>query len=165
RLGGFDESFAANEDSELEARLRKSGWQILLIPAKSSYKVNRGVLQTIRQWGNYGYWRARTTRRFPDEFRFRHLLPPLFVLAALALLVSPWRLALVALYLLYAAAMIVFRGRDIPFLVSVCCALVFPLVQAAWGIGFLCGIFFKPPPFEPKLFMDGLTWNDRGGRP
>jgi succinoglycan biosynthesis protein ExoA len=153
RLGGFDERFAANEDSELEARLRKYGWRILLIPAKCSYKVNRSVWKTIRQWGNYGFWRAQTTRRFPDEFRFRHLLPPLFVLAGFALLISPWRLALVPVAALYALGMIIFRGRDIPFAVGIACAAIFPLVQAAWGIGFLRGIIPRPPPFIRVLSL------------
>ena len=150
-LGGFDEHWIANEDSELEARLRDAGSTLLLVPSANRYKVNRGVISTIRQWGGYGFWRAQTSRRFPHELRPRHFVPAAVLLVALALLFTPWRIADLGLYLVYAIAVVALRARGTPLRVALGCAVVFPLCQIAWTLGFLRGLFVKPPRFEPVL--------------
>lgn len=150
-LGGFDERWIANEDSELEARLRDAGFTLLLVPSANLYKVNRGIGATIRQWGGYGFWRAQTSRRFPHELRVRHFIPAALLICAIALLFTPWRWIDLALYLLYAAAVVALRDRTRPLRVALGCAIAFPCFQIAWTLGFLRGIFVKPPPFEPAL--------------
>ena len=150
-LGGFDERWIANEDSELEARLRDRGYTLLLVPSSNLYKVNRGIRQTIKQWGGYGFWRAQTSRRFPHELRIRHFIPALLLVIAIALLFTPWRWIDLALYLLYAAAVVALRDPSRPLRVALGCAVAFPCFQIAWTLGFLRGIFVKPPKFEPVL--------------
>jgi len=150
-LGGFDERWIANEDSELEARLRAAGWKLLLIPSDNLYKVNRGIWATARQWGGYGFWRAQTSRRFPHELRARHFIPAALLIAAIFLLFTPWRWIDAAAYLVYAAAVIALRDRRRPFAVALGCCFAFPLFQIAWTIGFLRGIFVKPPELVPAL--------------
>ena len=150
-LGGFDERWIANEDSELEARLRDAGYTLLLVPSANLYKVNRGIRATIRQWGGYGFWRAQTSRRFPHELRVRHFLPAALLIGAIALLFTPWRWIDLALYLSYAAVVVALRDRTRPLRVAFGCALAFPCFQIAWTLGFLRGLFVKPPPFERAL--------------
>jgi len=150
-LGGFDEHWIANEDSELEARLRDAGSTLLLVPSGNRYKVNRGVIATIRQWGGYGFWRAQTSRRFPHELRPRHFVPAVVLLVALALLFTPWRVVDLGLYLVYALAVVALRARGTPLGVALGCAVVFPCCQIGWTLGFVRGLFVKPPPFEPVL--------------
>jgi succinoglycan biosynthesis protein ExoA len=150
-LGGFDERWIANEDSELEARLRAAGWKLLLIPSENLYKVNRGIWATVRQWGGYGFWRAQTSRRFPHELRARHFIPALLLAIGMALLFTPWRFLDAIAYLCYAAAVVALRDTSRPLSVALGCCVAFPMFQIAWTLGFLRGIFVKPPPFEPAL--------------
>ena len=150
-LGGFDERWIANEDSELEARLRAAGWKLLMVPSENRYKVNRGIRATIRQWGGYGFWRAQTSRRFPHELRARHFISAALLVGGVALLFTPWRWLDLVAFFLYALAVIVLRDRRYPFSVALGCAVAFPCFQIAWTLGFLRGLFVTPPPLERHL--------------
>jgi GT2 family glycosyltransferase len=151
RLGGFDENWIANEDSELESRLRAAGWRMLLIPVANRYRVTRGARSTVRQWAGYGYWRAQTIRRYPQEWRWRHAI----VIAGLVVLVvgaiSPWRWFLLPAYLVYALGVLVFGRGHAPFLVNLCACVVFPIVHVAYAFNFLRGLIRRPAPFKPAL--------------
>ena len=153
-LGGFDERWTANEDSELEARLRAAGWKLLLVPSDNLYKVNRGVRATVKQWGGYGFWRAQTSRRFPHELRIRHFIPAALLLLGVILLFTPWRWVDLAAYGAYALAVVALRDKRRPLRVALACAVAFPCFQIAWTIGFLRGIFVSPPRFERALAAD-----------
>jgi glycosyltransferase involved in cell wall biosynthesis len=153
-LGGFDERWIANEDSELEARLRAAGWTLLMIPTENLYKVKRGILGTIRQWGGYGFWRAQTSRRFPHELRPRHFIAAALLVLGFVLLLTPWRWLDAIAYTAYAVAVFALRDKRRSLLVALACAVTFPLFQIAWTFGFLRGLLFKPPPFEPALVRD-----------
>jgi GT2 family glycosyltransferase len=151
RLGGFDEDWIANEDSELESRLRAAGWRMLLIPVANRYRVTRGARSTVRQWAGYGYWRAQTIRRYPKEWRWRHAI----VIAGLVVLVigaiSPWRWFLIPAYVLYAIGVLVFGRGHAPFAVNLCACVVFPVVHIAYAFNFLRGLSHRPAPFTPAL--------------
>ena len=150
-LGGFDESWIANEDSELEARLRAASWKIVIIPSENRYKVNRGIRATIRQWGGYGFWRAQTSRRFPHELRPRHFIPAVLLACGVALLFFPLRWVDAVLYGLYACAIVALKDKHHSIGVALGCAVAFPLFQIAWTLGFMRGLFAKPPPLQPAL--------------
>jgi succinoglycan biosynthesis protein ExoA len=97
-IGGYDESSLGDEDTELAARLLSHGMRSWCIPLESEYRVTKGLLATARQWGRYGFWKARTLRRHPRILRPRHLAPPLAIFACLGLLASPARWLLLPLY-------------------------------------------------------------------
>lgn len=137
--GGFDERWVANEDSELAARIRKLGYETVLIPVRSEYRVKRGPWAAIRQWGRYGYWRAQTLLRHPGEFRIRHLVPPLALVACALLAFTPLRALVGALYAIYFAGLCWKRDPGEPPGVTLATALFFPACQVAWGSGLLCG--------------------------
>jgi succinoglycan biosynthesis protein ExoA len=141
--GGFDERWKANEDAELAARIRELGYQTLQIPAISAYRINRGPLAVIRQWGRYGYWRAQTLRRHPQELRLRHLVPPIALLVVSALLISPLRWLVPELFVLYALGIWLKREHTESTLVTLAACAFFPACQVAWGVGLFSG-FLAP---------------------
>jgi succinoglycan biosynthesis protein ExoA len=138
--GGFDERWRANEDSELSLRVRKQGWEILWVPLQARYRIKRGPLDTVRQWSRYGYWRAQTLLRHPHAWRPRHLAPPLALLGALALALSPFRLALLAAFALYAALVLARRPRTESIGVSLVACFFFPICQGAYAAGLISGL-------------------------
>ncbi len=81
RLGGFDTDLLANEDYELNVRLRESGGVVWLDPEiRSIYRARRTLRALGRQYWGYGYWKWKVVRRYPGSLRWRQVLPPLFVL-------------------------------------------------------------------------------------
>jgi succinoglycan biosynthesis protein ExoA len=146
--GGFDERWRANEDAELAARLRSLGHQVLLVPASSAYRVKRGPLAAVRQWGRYGYWRAQTLRRHPSEFRMRHLAPPLALFVVAALVLTPFRWLAGALFAVYAVGIWARRARAESSLVTLASCVFFPACQIAWAAG-LCTGFLRPNAARP----------------
>ncbi|MGB8980843.1 MAG: glycosyltransferase family 2 protein, partial [Anaerolineales bacterium] len=88
KVGPFDESLLTNEDYEFNARLRSSGGKIWLDPSiRSIYFARPGLLELMRQYWRYGFWKWRMLRRYPATLRWRQALPPLFVLSLLSLAV------------------------------------------------------------------------------
>jgi len=151
RLGGFDENWIANEDSELESRLRADGWRMLLIPVENRYHVTRGVWSTVRQWSGYGFWRAQTIRRYPVERRWRHAVVLLGLFTLAAILISPWRVLLLPAYVLYALAVVVLGARQAPIGVNLCACVLFPVVHVLYAVNFLRGLAHSPPKFVSSL--------------
>jgi cellulose synthase/poly-beta-1,6-N-acetylglucosamine synthase-like glycosyltransferase len=137
--GGFNETMKANEDCELSARLRSSGYKILRIPLPCRFLIKRGPAAAIRQWGRYGYWRAKMLQRNPAFIRVRHVVPPIALLGALAVLLTPMRFLIAPLFATY--AFLVFRAREHgePLPVTLTSVLYFPIVQSAFATGMVCG--------------------------
>lgn len=143
-LGGFDERWRANEDSELSARVIEAGGRIFRVDARCFRKETRGLARTIRQWSRYGFWRAQTLKRHPRMTRLRHLAPPLALLGLLALALSPWRKASLGLYALYAAATIAKRPRGEAPLVTAGTLVFFPAVHVGFASGVIVGTLRSP---------------------
>ncbi len=145
-VGGYDERFVANEDAELDARLRAAGRRIWFEnDIAVTYYPRRTPRGLVRQYWRYGLGRAQTFLEHRERLRARQVLPPLLVvglaLAFLAaVLVSGWFLALPLLYLAVLAALgaaFAWRVRDAALL------LVPPalaIVHVTWGAGFLAGV-------------------------
>ncbi|HIE25550.1 MAG TPA: glycosyltransferase family 2 protein [Anaerolineales bacterium] len=82
KIGLFDESLLANEDYEFNARIRQSGGKIWLDPAIVSIYFARPTFKKLaQQYFNYGFWKWKMLRRYPDTLRWRQFLPPVFVLS------------------------------------------------------------------------------------
>jgi glycosyltransferase involved in cell wall biosynthesis len=150
KIGLFDESLLTNEDYEFNARVRGSGGRIWLDPSiRSVYFARSTMLELIRQYWRYGFWKWRMLRRYPHTLRWRQALPPLFVLSLLALAVLsvfiPFaRLVLLGEILLYFSIMILAgfytaaRQRK-PYLIFGL-PLAIPAMHITWGSGFLWSI-------------------------
>jgi glycosyltransferase involved in cell wall biosynthesis len=139
RLEGFDERWDANEDCELSERLAAAGGATARIPVRCGRICTRGPISTVRQWTRYGFWRAQTFRRYPAAIRPRHVAAPAALVIALALLVSPFRIALAPLYLAYAIATIAFRRRNENPLVTAGSLIFFPFVHSGYASGLIVG--------------------------
>ena len=143
RLGGYDESFARNQDYELNHRIRQSGGVVWFDPSlKVAYRPRGSLKALASQYFQYGSWKREFARRHPGSLRWRQLAPPFAVVAiAGSLIASIWwppALLLPAAYLLVLA---VIGAAQLPRVGTP--AFGVPLALAtmhlAWGSGFLIG--------------------------
>jgi hypothetical protein len=147
RLGGWDDGFPVNQDSELAARILADGGRIVCLSTMGSEYLPRDSLRTLwRQYFRYGLYRAKTAERHPSSVRTTHLLPPALVLVALAALLAPRPLRWLARagVALYAAAVVTETARAVrrgtPPRVAAGLPAVFATLHASWGLGFLLGL-------------------------
>ncbi len=142
RLGGYDESFVANEDAEYDVRLRAAGGRVWFTEgAKVRYFPRNTPRGLARQYYRYGKGRARTRRKHGEALRLRQLAPPIVLLACLlGLMLTTLHPAFALAPMLYmagvlaATALLVARTGDRCVLGA---ALALPVMHFAWGAGFL----------------------------
>lgn len=148
RIGLFDESLIRNQDYELNYRLRAAGGRIFCTPAiKSWYHPRPSLTALWRQYFQYGFWKSRVIRKHPPSTRWRHLVAPAFVLAAvgsaiLAMLIPPIWFAPAGIWGLYLAVSLGFSitlalrhgWKYLPGL-----PLTFAVIHLSWGLGFWWG--------------------------
>lgn len=145
-VGGYDPQLAANEDFELNHRLREAGYGILLSPAiASTYRPRETLGRLWHQYRHYGRWKARVMVSHPDSIRPRHLVPPLFVLTALASLLGvaktrrPAALIPLLPYLMALFSVVALRAIRKPSLIPTL-PVVFVTMHVGWGSGVLHGL-------------------------
>jgi len=149
--GLFDEELTRNQDYELNIRLRANGGVVWFDPRlEVVYRPRSSLRKLASQYFQYGSWKRRVIRMHPESTRLRQLIPPLFVialLASLALVFTPWRLAALPLPILYllllgsATAVQLGRTRD-PAALAMPAAVA--TMHIAWGFGFLAGAPERP---------------------
>ncbi|XWX04587.1 glycosyltransferase family 2 protein [Aggregatilineales bacterium SYSU G02658] len=143
-LGGY-KPMRANEDYELNVRIRQAGGRIYFSPTLQSLYYGRQTLPALwKQYYRYGRSKVKTLRLHPRSLRPRQIVAPLFV-AGLILgpIVSLFIPALAVLYLAgiaaYLVANLAFSVRQasqngwdlLPLL-----PIVFLTIHLAWGLGF-----------------------------
>lgn len=80
-IGFFDEELVRNQDDELNFRVVKAGYKILLSPnIKSTYYSRASFKKLWKQYYQYGYWKVRVMQKHGRTASLRHLIPMLFVL-------------------------------------------------------------------------------------
>jgi succinoglycan biosynthesis protein ExoA len=139
--GGWDRRLLANEDVELDHRVRRHG-DIWLVPsARTTWYTRDDPRALARQMWRYGYFRARTAHLHPSTFKARHLAP-------LAVLVSPLvattvgrRLgaAVAGAYLAGGAAVAVRAARR-SGASPARAAIALPIIHLSWGAGYGAGL-------------------------
>lgn len=139
-VGGYDNSFACNEDAELDVRLGRAGYHIWLTSETTiAYHPRRTFGQLFRQYVHYGQGRAQNLMKHPILPKLRQavllgvfpalllaLLMPLTVLAAVPL--ALWVIACIV-----GGVAIALRNRNPFYLLSGVSAGVMHL---AWSYGF-----------------------------
>jgi glycosyltransferase involved in cell wall biosynthesis len=147
-LGGWDESFAVNEDADLAARTRERGERIVCLPELAARYEPRDSLGALaRQYWRYGHYRVKTVRRHPRSLRRSHVLAPVLALIAGAARfgVRPARRALQA----YAIVLAVAAARcDAPARDAAAVPGVLAVMHLSWGLGFLAGCLRFGPPLS-----------------
>ena len=152
QVGLFDESLAVVEDLDMNTRIRKAGFRLLLDPSIRFWYLPRPDLRTLwRQIFMVGVVKARILRKHPDIFRWKYVLPTLFVLGVLASVVT---LAIPtgpggflaasagrAFLGIYAFAVTLFTLSRLPRLGAGCARLlaILPILHFGYGLGFLRG--------------------------
>lgn len=142
--GGFDGELLRNQDYELNIRLRAAGETVWFDPSLRVAYRPRGSLRSLaRQYHDYGRWKREVLRRHPGSLKLRQAVPPLALVAnALGLAVGiRWRpaLAVPAVYVTTVLAESARSGQGLPPAARVRLPIVFPVMHAAWGAGFLAG--------------------------
>jgi glycosyltransferase involved in cell wall biosynthesis len=135
RVGGYDETFATNEDGELLHRLRLDGGVWFDPALRSRYRPRDSFAGFMRQYFLYGTGRAATVRKYPRSLRLRQLAAPLLVIG----LVLPGRRRVAAAYAAVVAvscALQVRRDRR----AAAGLAVALPVMHLSWGAGFLTGL-------------------------
>ncbi|MEE9219783.1 MAG: glycosyltransferase family 2 protein, partial [Acidobacteriota bacterium] len=83
QVGPFDESLAVVEDLDMNTRIRKAGYRLLLDPSIRFWYIPRPDLGTLwKQIFTVGLVKVRILRKHPDILRWKYALPSLFVLSA-----------------------------------------------------------------------------------
>lgn len=154
RIGYFDESMLCNEDDEFNYRLIKHGGKILLDSRLRTKYYCRGSLPSLwRQYFRYGLWKVRILQKHPNQMRLRHFIPAGFIIALLTstilglLLPYGWftLVSILGVYLLVLMAASIIPVRREGLKTALLLPVVFIVLHASYGIGFLSGLikFFK----------------------
>lgn len=153
RVGLFDEALAVVEDLDMNTRIRKAGYRLLLDPSIRFWYLPRPSLGALRrQIYVVGLVKARILRKHPDIFRFKYVLPSAFVAGAgvaaafllAAVLGGPrWTGALGGAYAIaYVASVALFALSRAPKLGlgAVRLLAILPTLHFGYGAGFLVGL-------------------------
>jgi cellulose synthase/poly-beta-1,6-N-acetylglucosamine synthase-like glycosyltransferase len=150
KVGGYDESLLANEDYELNLRLRRAGGVVWFDPAIRSVYFARPTLRAVgSQYFRYGFWKGRMLLRYPESLRWRQAAAPALVflsaaLAGLSLWLPAARLLLALEWVGYALVLLIcgveraFRRRNLDLAWGLPAALA--TIHWIWGVGFWWGI-------------------------
>jgi succinoglycan biosynthesis protein ExoA len=144
---GWDESLVANEDYELDYRIRQRGGRLLLDPSVViSWQCRQSVPDLYRQYVRYGKGKADVAMLHPASLSARHVVAPAlvawFVLALLRLRRHPGHAVLMLLP--YVAGVGVATGQTRRTLedeaVWVHLPGAFAAMHLGWGYGFWHGL-------------------------
>ncbi len=143
RVGGWSAAFKANQDFELNHRLRREGHRVVFDPAIwSIYRPRESLAAIARQYWRYGRWKSVTLSVAPASLRPRQVAPPALLAVGLAAATPtraapPARGALAAYVLtLGAASLRAGGGWRTP--------VVLATMHTAWAAGLVAG-FVRPP--------------------
>lgn len=146
-VGGYDPEFTANEDAELDHRLREQGGRIWLdAKIRVDYVVRSSLAKLTRQYWRNGRGRAQNLRKHRVRPRLRQMLPPVMVLTlALSLALAPVFapiLIVPAVYLALIAAQTAYSTAKHRSACALWGAPALLCIHFAWGLGFLTELLF-----------------------
>jgi glycosyltransferase involved in cell wall biosynthesis len=160
RVGPFDERLIRNQDIEFNARLRRAGGRILLVPGiRSFYYCRTGLRALWSQNFRNGQWNMYTVALTGGSLSWRHFVPLVFASglvasAALAAWSAVFGWAFLAIWAAYfcsatVAALVSPEGQRrasrwiLPF--------VFVVLHVGYGLGSLWGIVTMPLVLRREL--------------
>ncbi|MFK8078808.1 MAG: glycosyltransferase family 2 protein [Granulosicoccus sp.] len=150
RIGHYDVSLTRNQDDEFNARLRKHGGVIYLIPdVEIQYYTRKSLTRVFRMYYQYGLFKPLANRKSGILSSYRQLAPPalVFALAGSALLSIAFAkgfILFIALLMIYATflalAAIACRVPSARIGTRFFLLLALPTVHLAYGIGYWKGL-------------------------
>jgi glycosyltransferase involved in cell wall biosynthesis len=166
-IGGWDERWPINQDSEMASRFLARGARLICLPEMVGHYVPRNSLHgLVRQYFRYGFYRARTFRRHPQSMRRSHLIAPALAASAVAAVAGPRPIRLAAgacigAYLLAVLAPGVHTAtRARQPVEGAMLVAVLPAMHLGWGFGTLVGMARFGPPMA--AFARVLGFSDGG---
>ena len=144
-MGPFDETLAVVEDLDMNTRIRKAGYKLLLDPSIRFWYLPRPSLRALwRQIVTVGLVKVRILRKHPDIFKWKYVLPSLFVaaLAVAVALAAGARTAGFAFLTAYALVVFGFALSRVPTVGAgaLRLVLILPTLHVGYGLGFLAGV-------------------------
>mgnify|MGYP001791948675 FL=1 len=142
KVGGYDPSFVANEDAELDHRIGLAGGRIWLdATIRLNYMMRPSLRRLSVQYWHYGMWRAHNILKHRMRPRLRQVIPPVIFLSNLVGLmlapVLPMALLVPVAYLTLLAAVTL---KTLTCKRSLCALWVGPVLftmHMVWSAGFL----------------------------
>ena len=142
KVCGYDPSFVANEDAELDHRIGLAGGRIWLdATIRLNYMMRPSLRRLSAQYWHYGMWRAQNILKHRMRPRLRQVIPPVIFLSNLVGLmlasVLPMALLVPVAYLTLLAAVTL---KTLKCKRSFCALWVGPVLftmHMVWSAGFL----------------------------
>lgn len=156
RIGLYDEMLTRNQDCELNARLKRHGGKIILIPdVKITYFARENFSKMFRMLFQYGYFKPLVNIKIGKITTWRQLVPPVFV--STILLTSLGGFIFHELWSILAIVLITYLLANILVSISITMkrgGVLFPflvfgffIAHLSYGAGYIKGlinfIFFK----------------------
>jgi glycosyltransferase involved in cell wall biosynthesis len=157
KVGFFDESLPPGEDFDLNARVRRKGYKILLDPSiKFHYYPRDNYSSLVKQYFHYGRVKPIVLFKNPQAFKLKYIIPSMFLLYILAtffilffsLLFESMKLELALSFwlinVLYLLIILLFSISFIPkigFRLAILIFAIIPGLQFSYGMGFILGFF------------------------
>ena len=170
-LGGWDERWVRNQDSEMAARFIEQGARLVCLPEMAAHYRPRDSMRALaRQYVEYGYYRAATAQRHPHSMRRSQLLPPLLVLTTSAAVVAPRPVRRAARFALtlYGAALVAGAAdasRKAPPETAAMLVPVIAVMHFAHAIGFLARVCERGVPWRTLMHLAGFDGTDTNWAP
>lgn len=141
KIGGFDEKFKANDETDLLRRLKDKGYRLKYTDKLIVFRHQRNnVFQLMKQFHHYGKGRMQHLLKNHKKEDFFLLAPICFELYLLSLIFfhPAWYLSILGLYILLATATslkasIKYRRRDLLWKM----ALLSPVIHISYATGLL----------------------------
>lgn len=153
KIGLFDEELHRNQDDEFNARMKKNGMRIVLLPGPRIRYFARGtILKSAKMMYQYGHFKPLVNRKIGSPATARQFVPPAFVatlsFAAIAGFVthSVWLVGCAALGAhlagsLLATALFLLSPNGIRRSAAWLLPLAFLANHLAYGAGYLRGVW------------------------
>ncbi len=152
-VGLHDENFDKGEDFELNYRIRKAGFKLMVCPQAISYyyRKHRSLKSFLQLMISYGIWRTLVTKKHPDSFKIQFAMP-IIIISALAflpvmMLLSPLLadviftgLTLYLIAILTSSLHLCIKRRNIKYLIAV---PLYAVEHFGIGLGLIAGLFRK----------------------
>jgi succinoglycan biosynthesis protein ExoA len=161
-VGGWDERWWRNQDSEMAARFLEQGSRLVCLATMAARYLPRDSLRGLaRQYDGYGFYRAATARRHPHTLRRSALLMPLLVCCWIAALLAPRALRRparvgVSLYMATLAGSGAKAARQDRAAVAATVPLVLVTMHLSAGVGFLRGMRRFGVPWQALARVTGI---------
>jgi glycosyltransferase involved in cell wall biosynthesis len=150
RIGMFDKRLVRNQDDEFNARIRKYGGKIYLIPEIKIKYYARGTIKSLwKMFYQYGFYKPMVNRLIGRPITARQFVPFLFVLFCIFFIPLSfiiWWLFPVSLIIFFSymgmniitSVWITFQKKDYNLLVWL--PFAFFIVHFSYGLGYLIGL-------------------------